>query len=277
MSSTKDKLLPILNFVIILATIGVNALANILPINGVGTGDVANSVAYFNFFTPATYVFSIWGVIYFLLVVFGIYQLRPSERGKEYIGQIGGLFILNGIFNMLWIFVFHYSVAFGDVTTPVREIFALSMVPMAFILITLLIIYVKLGVGIKSVPTNEKLAVHLPFSVYAGWISVAIIANTGSTINTFLTIDEATQHLWTALVLVVALVITLLMLFLRRDFAFGLVVIWATVGIYAKHSTIQLIAIPALAVAVVVAVVILILPFIKKKNWVDYYLVRNLD
>ncbi|MGY5875487.1 MAG: hypothetical protein RTU30_07060, partial [Candidatus Thorarchaeota archaeon] len=76
-----------------------------------------------------------------------------------------------------------------------------------------------------------------------------------------------------ALVLVVALLITLLMLILRRDFAFGLVVIWATVGIYAKHTAIALIALPALAIAIIVFVTILILPFIKKKGFVDFYLV----
>jgi len=261
--------------IIIMATIAVNALANILPINGVGTGDVANSPAYFNYFTPATYVFSIWAVIYMLLIVFGLYQIRSGESGKDYLKQIGFLFVLNGLFNMLWIFVFHFSVAAGDINTPNPGIFALSMIPMALILITLLLSYVRLGVGVKSVPTSEKFAVHLPFSVYAGWISVAIIANIASTINSFIDIPVDWQYLWTALVLVVALLITLLMLILRRDFAFGLVVIWASYGIYAKHSLISLIAIPALAVAVIVAVVIIILPFIRKKNFIDFYLVRE--
>jgi hypothetical protein len=275
MNSPNSRLLQILNVVVIIATITVNALANILPINGVGTGDVANSPAYFNYFTPSNYVFSIWGVIYFLLIVFGVYQVRSSEKDKEYIKQIGYLFILNGLANIIWIFIFHFSVAPGDINTANPSIFALSMLPMVIILITLLLAYVRLGVGVKSVSRNEKLAVHLPFSVYAGWISVAIIANTASSINAFMTISDDWQYLWTALVLVVALLITILMLVLRRDFAFGLVVIWATVGIYAKHSAIALIGIPALAVAVIVAVVILILPFIKKKGFVNFYMVRD--
>lgn len=275
MSSFNTRALQALNLIIIFATIAVNALANILPINGVGTGDVANSPGYFNYFTPATYVFSIWAVIYILLVIFGVFQIRSSEREKDYLKQIGFLVVFNGLLNMLWIFVFHFSVAPGDVNSPIPTIFALSMVPMTLILVTLLLAYVRLGVGVKSVPTSEKFAVHLPFSVYAGWISVAIIANTASTINAFLVIPVEWQYIWTALVLVVALLITMLMLVLRRDFAFGLVVIWASYGIYVKHSAITLIALPALAVAIIVAVVILLLPFIRKKNFIDFYLVRD--
>ena len=275
MSSTNTRALQVLNLVIIIATIAVNALANILPINGVNTGEVANSPGYFNYFTPAVYVFSIWFVIYVLMVLFGIYQVRSSQREMDYIKQIGFLIIINGIFNMLWIFIFHFSVAPGDPNTAYPEIFALSMVPMVFILITLLWAYVRLGIGMKSVPLNEKLGVHLLFSVYSGWISVAIIANIASTINSFLVIPVDWQYLWTALVLIVALLITMLMLIQRRDFAFGLVVIWASFGIYMKHSLISLIAVPALAVAIIVALTILLLPFIKKKNFIDFYLVRD--
>ncbi len=277
MSSNSNRLLQVLNLIIVLATITVNALANILPINGVGTGEVANSPAYFNYFTPATFIFSIWGVIYLLLIIFAVYQVRSSETGKDYLGQISFLFILNGIANMIWIFVFHNSVAFGDVNTPNPGIFALSMVPMAIILITLLWAYVRLGVGVRSVPTSEKFAVHLPFSVYAGWISVAIIANTASTINSLIDIPVDWQYIWTALVLVVALVITLLMLVLRRDFAFGIVVIWASYGIYAKHSLIPIIALTALTVLAIIAIVLILLPFIKKKKFIDFYLVRDSD
>ncbi|MGY5877369.1 MAG: hypothetical protein RTU30_16575, partial [Candidatus Thorarchaeota archaeon] len=148
---SNSRLLQIINLMIVLATITVNALANILPINGVGTGDVANSPAYFNFFTPANYVFSIWGVIYLLLIIFAVYQIRSSERDMEYLKQIGVLFILNGIFNMVWIFIFHFSVAPGDISTANPAIFALSMIPMFAILVTLLLTYVRLGVGVKNV------------------------------------------------------------------------------------------------------------------------------
>ncbi|MDD3853020.1 MAG: tryptophan-rich sensory protein, partial [Syntrophomonadaceae bacterium] len=47
-----------------LAMVFVNALANILPINGVNTGQVSDS--YPNLFAPTALTFAIWGLIYLL-------------------------------------------------------------------------------------------------------------------------------------------------------------------------------------------------------------------
>lgn len=45
------------------------------------------------------------------------------------------------------------------------------------LLVTLIAIYLRLQIGQSNVPLTEKLCVHLPFSVYLGWITVAPIAN----------------------------------------------------------------------------------------------------
>ncbi|WP_241433194.1 hypothetical protein [Listeria cornellensis] len=45
--------------------VGINALANILPLNGLNTGEISNRLDVL--FTPAGYVFVIWGVIYISL------------------------------------------------------------------------------------------------------------------------------------------------------------------------------------------------------------------
>jgi hypothetical protein len=38
-------------------------------------------------------------------------------------------------------------------------------------------VYLRLGIGKASVSWRERLAVHVPFSVYFGWITIASIAN----------------------------------------------------------------------------------------------------
>jgi hypothetical protein len=58
------KGISILNFITFALVLTVNALANILPINGLTTGEVSDS--YINLFTPAGFTFSIWGLIYTL-------------------------------------------------------------------------------------------------------------------------------------------------------------------------------------------------------------------
>ncbi len=63
-----------------LAMIIVNALANILPINDNNTGAVSNF--YSNLFAPAPLTFSIWGVIYFLLAAYTLYQFGLFQKDK---------------------------------------------------------------------------------------------------------------------------------------------------------------------------------------------------
>jgi benzodiazapine receptor len=256
-----------MNVVAVIAALVMNTLVNILPLNGVTTGQVSDS--YPNLFTPPGYVFSIWGVIYILAIVFMIYQARPSQRSEPYLIQIGFLYIISAVANVFWLFIFHYS--YG-----VPQLFVVSLVPMTVLLLCLLAIYQRLGVGKGEVSWNQKLAVHLPISVYLGWISLAIIANIASVLNVLiLCIPTPTQALWTALVLVVALTITVLMVWTRRDFAFGLVVIWASIGIALNRFAIPIIFRTSIATAVIIAILILLAPFLRKRGIIDFYMIRS--
>jgi len=263
------KKFQIINVFAIIFTIVMNALSNILSFGGVNTGEAADR--FFSYFTPAGYVFSIWSVIYTLLIVFIVYQVRTSQVNAEYLGKIGFIYLFNGIFNATWLIAFHFAV-----DTPLLLLLTEPLI--LGVLVTLLYIYVKLEIGVSEVPLSEKLAVHLPVSVYLGWISVATIANTASVLNEFITFPLDTQYLWTALVLVVALLLAIIMIVKRRDFAYSLVVVWAAIGIYVKWTSVEVIPLifwTASIVAIVIVLAIFLIPLIMRKNPVDYYLVRN--
>ena len=153
----------ILNFVSVLVTLTVNGMANALPLNGQNTGEISNRFPVL--FTPAGYVFSIWGVIYLGLLAFGIYQLLPSQKNNSRMEKLGYWFFMSNFFNSALIFAWHYNQ------------FPLSLVIMLGLLASLLVIYLRLQVGIRPVSTSEKWLVNIPFSIYLGWISVATIAN----------------------------------------------------------------------------------------------------
>src|SRR5689334_19303973 len=85
-------------------TLLVNALANILPINGLNTGEVSN--LYPSYFTPVGLTFSIWTVIYILL--FGFSIIMWFRRDDVVVNSILPWFILSCIFNMTWILLWHY-------------------------------------------------------------------------------------------------------------------------------------------------------------------------
>ena len=191
-------------------------------LGGVNTADV--SALYQTLITPTGLTFSIWGVIYALLAVFIVYQLMPAHGRDSFIGRIGYLFILSSALNIAWLFLWQYEY----ITASVVLIFAL--------LLALAAIYLRLGVGKSLVGRGERLCVHLPFSVYFGWITIASIADVSASLVSVgwngLGIAPGT---WAQLVTVVAVAITLLTLATRRDPAYGLVITWALGGIAANQ------------------------------------------
>ena len=259
-------LLQLLNLITAIVVIIVNSLANILPLNGVTTGTVSD--LYPNFFTPAGYVFSIWFIIYLQAIIFAIYQVRTSQREQAYISQIGIFYFLGGLANIGWIFMFHYS------ANPLNPPFLYGATVLLLVLFLLLLFtYIRLGIGKSDVPRGQRLAVHLHISVYLAWLSVASIAGIASAINTLIPgIPDPTQWIGTAVMLVIALVLTLLMTYQRREFGFGLVVVWAAIGIAIKWLLIPIIAYKAIAVAIIGIIALLLIPFLKKTKFLDYYL-----
>lgn len=217
------KIIRILNLVTLLATITVNALANILPINNLQTGAVSDSFAAL--FTPAGYVFAIWGVIYLTLTVFAVYQVLPSQKDNARLDRIGIWFILANLFNGGWIFAWHYLQ------------FPLSTLLMLGLLVSLLVIYLRLGIGTGKTSFIERWLVDMPFSIYLGWISVATIANV-SVVLLDLNWDGfgLSETIWTVIVLIVGVILGLLMTLKRSEVFYTLVLIWAFICITQNGS-----------------------------------------
>jgi hypothetical protein len=231
----------ILTAVSLVVTLVVNILANSLPINGVTTGEVSDRFPIL--FVPAGYVFSIWGLIYLALILFTVYQFTSRGLEEKRIDGIAGWFIAANLFNTAWIFLWHYLQ------------FTLTLIPILGLLISLIVIYLKLGVGREKRPVVSKLLVDTPFSIYLGWATVAVVANVTQVLYVVgwrgAPLSEA---LWAAIMLVVASIIGLLMIFTRRELAYPLVLVWAFVGIWVKQGNTPLVATTALAAAIVLGV-----------------------
>lgn len=100
----------ILVIVSLLAVITTNALANILPLNGQTTGEISNRLPVL--FTPAGYVFSIWSLIYLLLIfwVIGLWRNRFNKDARYERRSL--LFIISCVFNIAWIFYGIMNISF---------------------------------------------------------------------------------------------------------------------------------------------------------------------
>jgi hypothetical protein len=203
-----EKNLKYLSGVSIIVMIIVNFLSNLIPFNNVNTAQVSDF--YKVFFVPAGYVFSIWGLIYVLLISFAVLQFKSNGLKKVQIP-----IIVSSIANSIWLVLWHYYQI------------SLSVLVMLILLISLIYIYENLK--------NQKAILKLTFSVYLGWISVATIAN----ITAFLYSINwqgfgISGSIWASLLIVIAGVLGAITIIRNKDYAYPLVIVWAIVGILVK-------------------------------------------
>ncbi|NCO23515.1 MAG: hypothetical protein COZ07_06105 [Candidatus Infernicultor aquiphilus] len=260
MKKSQLKSLSILNLLSFVSMVIVNYLVVTLPLNNKTTGALADQ--YPNLFVPVGLTFSIWGIIYLLLAIFIVYQLayafRKNTPDSSFLEKIGLLFFLSCLANFSWIFAWHFERVF------------LSFLIMLILLLSLIAIYQKLNIGRSAALKSEKYLVHLPFSVYLGWVTIATIANTTALlVNLNWNRWGLSEPFWTIVVIIIGLFISLMMLFYRKDIFYCLVVDWALLGILIKRLTVDMVRIQSIITIVYLGLVIIslgiIIQIIRKK------------
>lgn len=249
------RLLQVLNILGYLAVVGVNALAVLLPINNKTTEELSDM--YPNLFVPAGLTFSIWGVIYILLLIFTIYQAADLFGGKskrtEFVEKTGLLYLITSLLNVGWILAWHY------------EQILLSVVIMLGFLVTLIALYLRIGQKFQSF--GERFIAQVPIGVYLGWISVATIANVTALLvslgwNGF----GISEEIWAIVMIGAAALLGVLMRILKGEISYGLVVIWALAGIAIKRLGTEPVFISVAYMAICGAAVVLLSFLIRKKK-----------
>lgn len=208
---------------LIMATL--NALANLLPLNGITTG--ALSDRYPSMITPSDYTFLIWTIIYLLLFAYTIFQMDLFMHKRMLSSKLSGYiklyFILSCMCNAGWIVAWHYNYI------------ALSLMLIVVILICLA--HINNYTYADELSLSEKIFIRLPFSIYFGWITVATVLNT-----TVLLISVRWSRfgisatIWTVVAAIVILIVTSLNTIKNKSFAYATTVIWAYAGILVKHT-----------------------------------------
>lgn len=234
------KTLQIANGIALISTIIINYLAATGMLNGLTVGEV--SARYHTYFTPAGYAFSIWSLIYLALFAFAIYQGRSlwkKEANDEIVLQIGWWFVITCLANSFWIITWLY-----DYT-------AISVLMMMMLLFALIQIIFKTGMEIENAPLKKIVFVWWPFSLYSGWITVALIANIAAWLTKIgwqgFGISEIS---WTVIMILVAGAINLIITWSRNMREFGFVGVWALIAIAAANwGDGQIIVYTAIAVA----------------------------
>ncbi len=200
-----------------------NYLSNALPLNGLTQADL--SELYPILLTPATYVFSIWGLIYLGLIAFIVYQALPVYRESPVVKAVGILFAVNSLFNVLWLFFWHYQRV------------GWSMIMMLLILASLIAIYLRIGAVTAEKTLYDRLLVKYPFSLYLGWITAATLVNFNVLLYDIGWLGLGTgAAFFTMVMIVIAAMIALAVFYLRQDYIYAAVFIWALIGIGVRHA-----------------------------------------
>ena len=210
-------------------TIIFNYLSNTGIFNGKTIANVSNQ--YQNLFTPAGYAFSIWGLIYLLLIGFVFYTgrslFKPSQNEADgFVEKIEWWFVVSCIANCAWILTWLYGFT------------GLSVIVLLVAFISLLMIVLE---ALKyNASSAQKWFINFPFQIYAGWVSVALIAATAAWLTKIgwngLGISEIT---WTIILMIIASIIHLLMTWKKNAPVFAFVAVWALVAIAVANKEVS--------------------------------------
>ncbi len=226
---SKIRSLAIFNFLSLLLHIGMSTATQFKLVNNKDVAEISD--AYITLITPAGITFAIWGLIYILLIAFTVYHLIKSftslagNEANHRIIQIGPWFIINNLATAAWLYVW------------VNDNIAAALALILLQLLTLIIIHARTGIHDVLHSAADKIFTQAPLSVYFGWISIATIANTAAYLVSIkwngYNMPAVT---WAQIIIAVAVFIGVLMVLLRKNILYGLVVCWALYGIYTRQQ-----------------------------------------
>ena len=250
------KTYAILNIIVLSAVIYWNYLSNTLKIKGNTISSLNGE--YDNLFTPAGYAFSIWGLIYLMLFANAIFQIKRvffDKKDDEFVTKINPWLILANLGSGAWLWFW------------LNEQTGISVLVMLTILASLLTVIVKLNMERWDAPRSTIVWIWWPICFFSGWISVATIANISAYLVKIGWAAGVNDVMWTIVMIAVAVVVNLVMIYLRNMREFAAIGVWALIGIAVKHwDTIPTLQWTAIAGAAVLFIAISIHAFQNRKT-----------
>ena len=213
----------ILLWVAWVAMVGFNGYAEVYHFNGTTVGGLARKVDLW--IMPAGYVFAIWGVIYIALAIW-LFRFCLAGPSRKRLGFLpftlsGLLFVATCCLNIAWLALWHME----------RNFWALVIILILTVLAWMLYALVRRDATKAGTPTAAKALDWIPLSIYTSWLSVATVVNAGYMVVAGHKVSNAVQGFATIIVVGALLAVAYLMNRHGKDWVFGLVVIWACLGI----------------------------------------------
>ncbi len=216
----KNLTLLIANTLTLSGTLLINYAAGTGSYAGKSVGEVSDQ--YPTLLTPASYAFSIWGLIYLLLTAFVVYQWVAWRKGRseESLQKAGPWFTLTNIANAGWISVW------------VNEALGLSVLIMFCLLACLVVLVKRLELEVWDAPLRIIVFVWWPVCIYLGWITVASITNVTVYLSSQGWLENVLSgEIWAVVMIIIACFIYLWLTYTRNLREAAMVGVWGLTAI----------------------------------------------
>lgn len=233
------------SLILLVGTLVINGLGAFGFFNGMSQKDISDMNG--TLITPAPSTFSIWSVIYLLLISAAVMMIVKNK--DDYYGQvidrISYLFWLSSGLNMLWIVCFSYN-----------WIGISALVILAFA-ITLSLLILQLG----KIQSGKQWLLPVAFGMYSGWLLIATVVNIASWL---VSINwqglGIAADVWGIIILIVAVVVTVGVTLITKNGILPVPVAWGYWGIYQSLNAVDGFAgaYPTLAMTALVGIGVLV-------------------
>lgn len=206
-----------INGAFIAVTLVINTLGALGLINGLSQKEISDR--YITLITPSPSTFSIWSVIYTLLIL-SVVVMAIKKKDTYYqkaMDEITLLFRISCVLNVFWI------VAFSFVQIELSVLFIFVFV----------LVLARICQKLARIQTGKRFLLPLTFGLYTGWLFIATVVNIAAALvksnwNGF----GLSQEIWAVATLGVSVVLVYFVLQSIKNVVFPLPVAWAYLGIY---------------------------------------------
>jgi hypothetical protein len=232
-------------FMIIAAAVGTGAFGG-TPVQDLQNGALDSDGS---FLAPARPAFSIWSVIYLLLIVYTVWQALPGQRASGRQRATGWLIALTMVLNGLWL----VTAQFGSLPLTVLMILALAAA---------LAVTFQRTVAVRAEGVLDAILIDGTTGLHLGWVTLASVANVAAWL-TASGFEVSLPDAWgIGVLIVVAAIGVTIPLVSGGRFAPGLAIAWGLVWAAVGRLTGEPESTPIGVTAIIVAVIVLAVPLV---------------
>ena len=188
-----------------------------------GNTIVSITEEYRNFFIPAGYTYLIWIVVHAALLIYGVYQLLPSQKDNMLFNIVSLPLMISVTLNIWWGVTFHL------------ELLTASMIILLLALTAAFMAYKPVHNALLDKEVSKWILV--PFSLYTAWLIASCFINLTVWLVFMKTSGSVLGEINLARILILGIMgVAVVLGYIYWDYVIPLVIAWLEIGIYIANK-----------------------------------------